>query len=142
MIAKLAGLAIDARWALHGLEDLEARAVAARWIAANALAASGVRVHVEGVASRQPRVFALDTPCFAGALAALSALPSLIDVASLPRGWRLALRALGIPALEGAPAVALRRGASVLAVGRGACELAVAQDVDGYRVRIGGMLLA
>jgi hypothetical protein len=52
VIGRLAGLAIDARFAIPdampGALEPVARARAARWIAANALAARGLQVAVEG----------------------------------------------------------------------------------------------
>ncbi len=137
MILQLAGLAIDARCALPSLEDPGRRATAARWIAANALAATHVRVSVEGMAPREARVLSLRAPCFAAALAAIAAIPSLIDSSTLPRSWRLALRALGIPGLDRSIAAALAEGVSVLGCSPGSCDLSVDSEAHGYRVRVG-----
>ncbi|MBA3458825.1 MAG: hypothetical protein H0T46_02610 [Deltaproteobacteria bacterium] len=134
MIAKLAGVAIDAR-ARPVLDNLASRAIAARWVAANALAASAVRVSVDGIPPRGPRLFSLRAPCFVGALAALAAMPSLIDLSTVPRGWRLALRALGVPWLEQPAEVALAHGVSVLSRDVGTNELRVELDRSGYLVQ-------
>jgi hypothetical protein len=137
VIAKLAGLAVDARFALPALEDPVGRARAARWIAANALAARGIRFAVEGVAPRGARMFALRATTFAAAIAAIAAVPVLIDAETLPRHWRYLLRALGLPVLAGSPQAAIDRGASVLGCDAGTpCELAVDPSWHGYRVRI------
>ena len=141
MIAQLAGLAIDARVvtrrAMQRGGDPVARAAAARWIAANALAARGVRVALDGAPPHHPTMFALPGDGFAAVIAALAALPMLVDGAGLPRRWRLALCALGMPMLDRPAPVVLAHGASVLsAAGAGCCELAVALESQRYRVRI------
>jgi hypothetical protein len=146
VIAKLAGLAIDARFAVRGVVrgvvpgvcDPVARALAARWIAANALSASGVRVVLEGTPPREPSVFALRAGSLAAVIAAIASVPVLVDAAILPLRWRLVLLALGLPALDRSPAAALADGASVLSSdGFGLCELAVDRESHGFRVRIG-----
>jgi len=142
MMARLAGLAIDARFALRGTMpgagEAIARAHAARWIAANALATRGVRVAVEGTPPREPSVLALHATSLVAAIAAIAALPVLIDAATLPCRWRLALRALGLPTLDRSAADALAAGASVLSShAAGPCELAVDRESRGYRVRLG-----
>ena len=134
-VLKLAGLALDARAMCGG--DVVERAQAARWIAANALATRGIRLAVEGVVPRGARVFALRATTFAAAIAAIAAVPVLIDAATLPRHWRYLLRALGIPMLAESPTAAISAGASVLGCDAGApCELAVDEGWQGYRVRI------
>ena len=137
MILQLAGLAIDTRCALPSVEDPRLRATAARWIAANALAATQVRVSVEGLAPRAACVLSLRAPCFAAALAALAAIPSLLDPSTLPRSWRLALRALGIPCLDRSSSAAISEGVPELGCGPGSCDLFVDSEADGYRVRVG-----
>ena len=137
MIAKLAGVAIDARWSMPRRTDLAARVRAAHWIAANALAAGGVQVSIEGALPRGPRVFALHARGFAGALAALAALPALIDPTTLPPSWWVLLRAIGLPWLDGSAAAAVAGGASVLTCGDGSCDVSVEQDPEGYRVHVG-----
>lgn len=104
-LTKLIGVAIDARVAARD-PDPGARAVAARWIAGNALAIRGTRT---------------PTPCGAVSslddlLAALAAAPALVDPSTLPVRWRIALRTLGVPMLSGAADAA---GAPVLRVERG-----------------------
>lgn len=138
MIARLAGLAIDARFAIPdampGAMAPVARARAARWIAANALATRGLRIAVEGAPPGEPSILVMHAASLPAVLAAIASLPVLVDPASLPCRWRLALRALGIPALDRPAASALSGGASVLtAAGRG-CALAVDRDLYGFRV--------
>jgi len=142
VITKLAGLAFDARYAMrHTLRfdgDPQARAAAAQWIAANALATRGASVSTAGTPPRRPVVFSLRVPCFSAMLAAIATVPALIDAATLPRTWRYALHALALPGLDRTTAAALAGGASVLtADGMGSCELAVDAEPDGYRVRVG-----
>jgi hypothetical protein len=134
-LLKLAGLALDAR-AITARDFVE-RAQTARWIAANALATRGIQLAIEGVAPRGARVFGLRATTFAAAIAAIAAVPVLIDAATLPAHWRYLLRALGMPVLTESPAAAIEAGASVLGCDPGAaCELAVDQGWQGYRVRI------
>jgi hypothetical protein len=137
MIGRLAMLAIDARYAVpRGSPAIQA--MGARWIAANALAAWGVPVVFDGAAPGGPRIFELHAPCFTAAMAAIASVPVLVDASSLPRGWGLALRALGLPSLDRTAAVAIAEGASVLTSnGSGSCGLSVDLRSDGYRVRIG-----
>lgn len=73
----------------------------------------------------------------AAVLAAIAAIPSLIDPSTLPRSWRLALRALGVPGLDRSIAAALSEGVSVLGCGPGSCDLSVDSESHGYRVRVG-----
>jgi len=134
-VLKLAGLALDAR--AMTCRDVVERAQSARWIAANALATRGIHLAVEGVAPRGARVFGLRATTFAAAIAAIAAVPVLIDVATLPRHWRYLLRALGMPVLTEPPASAIAAGASVLGCDADApSELAVDEGWRGYRVRI------
>lgn len=141
MIAKLAGLAIDARFAIDGaMEDASApaaRACAARWIAANALAAWGARVALDGTPPSVPSMLVLRAGSLAAALAAIASVPVLLDAAALPCSWRLVLRALGIPVLDRAASAALAAGASVLLPdGSVGCALAVDRESNGFRVRV------
>jgi len=140
VIARLAGLALDARFAvpaMPGVSEPVARARAARWIAANALASRGVRLAVEGEPPSAPSVLGLRADSLTALLAAIAALPVLVDPASLPGGWRLALRALGLPVLDRAAATAIADGASVLIADDVAgCELSVDRESHGFRVRI------
>ena len=85
MIARLAGVALDARVLLR--RDPRDRAAAARWIANNLLAARGVR-------AAEP-VVRVDT--FDELLVALARSPARVDAGELPWRWRLALRLLGMP---------------------------------------------
>ena len=137
MIARLAGVACDARSATRHLESPHARAAAARWIAANALAAGGHRVWLDGTPPSAPRVFALHARCLVSAIAAIASVPVLVDASLLPRHWRLALRALGLPELESTTADALAGGASVLSAdGLGGSSLSVETMPRGFRVRL------
>ena len=140
MIARLAGLAIDARFAIPaampGTLEPVARARAARWIAANALATRGIQLAIEGAPPREPSILVMRAAGLSELLAAIASLPVLVDPTGLPGRWRLALRALGLPALDGPAARALSGGASVLtARGRG-CELAVDRESHGFRVHL------
>ncbi len=137
MIAKLAGVALDARYALAIAGDSPARASAARWIAANAMATSSVRVRLQGTLPRGPATFSLHAPCFAGLLAALSIVPALIDPTTLSRGWRLALAALGMPCLDRPAVTAASEGASVFVFHRpGGIAISVGVETAGYLVQV------
>jgi hypothetical protein len=140
VIARLAGLAIDARFAIPsampGALEPVARARAARWIAANALATRGIELAVEGAPPDEPRILVMRAASLSQLLAAIAAIPVLVDPASLPCRWRLALRALGLPALDRPAESALSGGASVLTAGGRGCELAVDRELRGFRVRL------
>jgi hypothetical protein len=139
VIARLAGLALDARFAVPDAmpgADPIARARAARWIAANALATRGLGLAVEGVPPSAPSILVVHAASLSAVLAAIASLPVLMDTATLPCGWRLALRALGLPALDRPAASALTGGASVLTAEGRDCDLAVARDLHGFRVRL------
>lgn len=86
MIARLAGVAVDAR-ALRRTTDSRDTTRSIRWIAANALAASGVR------AADEVRAHALTE-----LLAMLAIDPDRVDMRHVPHRWRLALWLLGVPA--------------------------------------------
>jgi len=202
MIAKLAGVALDARVASR-IGDSRSRALAAQWIAKNALAARGVEVDIDdrevapvddialargssprlpiddfaasmGEAERTEHDFAassgeVDRPELAldsrvaiddlapaqaarwlairattltGLLAALSVLPALVDATTIPRRWRLGLRALGLPILDkpladAPPPIA---GSIALAArpwldGTATCSVCLDVFATGYRVR-------
>lgn len=98
MIARLAGVAIDARVSTRTRDPL-ALARATRWIAANLLAIRRHRpLHLVRVES------------LADLLAAIAVAPVLVDRTSLPPRWQLALRAIGIPLRDhptGAPVLSL-----------------------------------
>jgi hypothetical protein len=150
--ARIAGLAVDARVAVRSANragpspgahallwtgDLHERAEAARWIAANLLAIRGLRVGIDGPLPVGARRFDVRVASVTGLLAAVAAVPSLVDVETLPVHWRVALAALGVPAIDRAPAAVLARGVSVVGAGSGAgCALAVDAFVRGFRVRI------
>jgi hypothetical protein len=111
MIARLCGLAIDARAATRTDCPL-ARARAARWIAANALAIG--RRPVPPPSSSQARLREEHIAGFGDLLAALAVTPALVDPAALPAHWRLGLQALGVPVLDRPVDDALAAGASVI----------------------------
>jgi len=113
VIARLCGVAIDARAATRTRDPLEL-ASAARWIAGNLVPTRGARRAIEGSGSTGARVFSVRAEHFGDLLAALAAAPALVDAATLPRRWRLALRALGIPVLDRPIPLALATGASVV----------------------------
>lgn len=114
MIARLAGVALDARVATTS-RDPYARALAAGWIAANALAARGIYVPV-GAPPETPCIVKLRAPDLTSALAAIAASPALLDPSELPRHWVLALKLLGMPMLDRPWPVALAHGASIAAL--------------------------
>jgi hypothetical protein len=113
-VIRLAGVALDARF--HTSDDLHERADIARWIAGNVLAARGVPL-VRAIA--QPagaRVVALPASNLRGVLTAIAAAPALVDPSTLPRRWRLALRALGMPVLDRPVRDAIAAGVSVVSI--------------------------
>lgn len=114
MIARLAGVALDARAAARTDDPLE-RALAARWIAGNVLAVGRATI------ARQPppaeaRVLDVRAASLAAVLGALAAQPALVDPTTLPLRWRIALRALGVPVVDRPIADVLARGASVVRI--------------------------
>jgi hypothetical protein len=112
VIAKLVGVALDARAAASSKDPRE-RALAARWIAANLLAVRGVRVDVRGEGPSEPRIFGVHARTLTGAIAAVAAVPSLLDPATLPLRWYVALRALGVPVADRPLSELVAAGASV-----------------------------
>jgi len=140
VIARLAGLAIDARFAIPaampGTLEPIARARAARWIAANALATRGIQLAIEGAPPSKPSILVMRAASLSELLAAIASIPVLVDPATLPCRWRLALRALGLPALDRPAESALSGGASVLTSGGCGCELGVDRELHGFRVRL------
>jgi len=113
MIAKLCGLAIDARAATR-THDPAALARAARWIAGNALGIRGKTVVANDTG--EPRLIEAEIADLDSLLAVLASEPALVDPETLPATWRFYLRALGIPLLDRPIDDALAGGASVLAV--------------------------
>ena len=98
MIARLAGVAIDARVQARTRDPIEL-ARATRWIAGNYLAVRRYRpLHLVRVET------------LTDLLSAVACAPVLVDRASLPPRWQLALRILGMPLLDhptGAPVMTL-----------------------------------
>lgn len=111
VVSRLVGVAVDARVAAPSAEP-RARAHAAGWIAANALAARGISVQLMGMRPR-PTLLQLRTLDLTTTLAAIAAVPALVDTTAMPRSWVLALRLLGVPMLDRPAAAAIARGASV-----------------------------
>jgi len=137
VIARLCGLAVDARAATRTRDPVEL-AIATRWIAANLLSIRGARLVIEGMVPAGGRLFGARVASLGDLLAALAAVPALVDAATLPRHWRLGLRALGIPMLDRPVPAALAAGASVVALAPTAgssVDVVVAGD-GGYRVRV------
>ncbi len=113
MIAKLCGLALDARVATR-TDDAAALARAAKWIAGNLLGIRG-----RAIAANDPgpiRVIEAEVATLDDLLARLAAQPALVDPATLPATWRFYLRAVGMPLLDRPVDDALAGGASVLAI--------------------------
>ncbi|HEY4176401.1 MAG TPA: hypothetical protein VGM90_06200 [Kofleriaceae bacterium] len=116
MIRKLAGLAVDARYAISPSSCSVERAIIAQWVAKNALAATGVPACVGTTEPTQPGVLYMQANSLTALLSAIASVPVLVDAAHLPARWRLALRLLGVPALDRPAKVAIAEGASVLTV--------------------------
>ena len=137
MIARLCGLAVDARASTRTRDPLEL-AIATRWIAANLISIRGARLVVDGMVPAGGRLFGARVASLGDLLAALAAVPALVDAATLPFHWRLGLRALGIPVLDRPIPAALAAGASVVTVGpKAVSAVHVAVTIDGsYRVRV------
>lgn len=114
MIARVAGVLVDARAAARTRNAAE-RAVAARWITANYLAARGIRTP-RTLAAAHARVIELQVGTWTALVSALAAAPMLVDAATLPHAWRVALRLLGVPVLDRSAASAVAAGATVARV--------------------------
>ena len=112
MIARLAGVALDARVA-NRTRDLKQRALAAQWIAANVLGVSHVRARLDGTAPAQACVVSVHATTLRAILATIASVPVLVHPATLPLHWRAVLRAFGVPVLEQPIEEALAQGASV-----------------------------
>lgn len=106
-------VAIDARTAdTAGAGD---RAEAAAWVAANLLAARGVRVLPR---SRRARACSarIHAARWDDLLTAVASEPALIDPATLPVRWLALARFFGLPLLDRPADEAIAGGASVLEV--------------------------
>ncbi|HEY5950142.1 MAG TPA: hypothetical protein VIV40_31820 [Kofleriaceae bacterium] len=112
MIARLAGVALDARVATR-TRDLRQRALAAQWIAANVLGVSHVRAQLDGAAPPSACVVSLHATSLRAILAAIASVPVLVHPATLPMRWRAVLAAFGVPVLDQPIEDALAQGASV-----------------------------
>jgi len=136
-LARLCGLALDARAATKSSDPVQL-AIAARWIARNLLAIRGIRIGVEGVIPVGARVLGVRVASLNDMLAAIAAVPALIDATTVPLRWRLALRALGLPILDRPAPLALAAGASVVVYVSPHATTALHVDTDssGYRVRV------
>jgi len=133
VIARLAGVAIDARVAARTTDPVRLGR-AASWIAGNALAtrARGMRVLLIDPVPDGAHVFAVRPGDVVGLLTALAVIPALVDAASLARGCRVALRALGLPVVDRPVEDVLAAGASIVTAGPAPEML----RVEGFRVRI------
>jgi hypothetical protein len=141
VIAGLAGVALDARFAVPNGDDPATRARVAQWIAANALACRGLGFVVDGVIPRGAYAFALRARSLAATLAAIAVVPALLDLATLPRYQAYLLRLLGLPVLSESPAAAISGDASVLGCvadmdRHGHAAVVVDEGPRRYRVRI------
>ncbi|HEY5922986.1 MAG TPA: hypothetical protein VIV11_15005 [Kofleriaceae bacterium] len=112
MIARLAGVAFDARFATR-TRDLRKRALAAQWIAANVLGVSHVRARLDGDAPQRACVVSIHATSLRAILATIASVPVLVHPATLPMRWRAVLRAFGVPVLDEPIESALAQGASV-----------------------------
>lgn len=112
MIARLAGVALDARLAGR-TRDLRKRALAAQWVAANVLGVSRVRATAHGAAPVGACVVSLHASSLRAILVAIASVPVLVHPGTLPMRWRAALRAIGVPVLDQPIEEALAQGASV-----------------------------
>ena len=112
MIARLAGVALDARVAAR-TRDLRKRALAAQWIAANVLGVSRVRASLDGGVPQGACVVSLHATSLRAILTAIAATPVLVHPGTLPMRWRAAFRAFGVPVLDEPIEEALAQGASV-----------------------------
>ena len=112
MIAKLCGLAIDARVQHH--DDLKALASTSRWIAGNALGLRGRRLFTCGALPAEPWLARIRTGGFGDLLAALAVAPSLLAAEDVPARWRFGLRVLGVPLLDELVSSTLDHGVSVV----------------------------
>ncbi len=112
MIAKLCGLAIDAR--VQRRDGLRALAKTSRWVAGNALALRDRRLFTCGALPDEPWLARIRVAGFGDLLAALAVAPSLLAAEDLPARWRFGLRVLGVPMLDELASTALDRGVSVL----------------------------
>lgn len=137
MIARLCGLVVDARAATRMRDPVEL-ALATRWIAANLVSIRGARLVIEGIVPAGGRMFGARVASLGDLLVALAAVPALVDATTLPRHWRLGLRALGVPFLDRPVPEVLGFGVSVVALAaQAANSLHVITAVDGsYRVRV------
>ena len=112
MIARLAGVALDARVAAH-TKDLRQRALAAQWIAANVLGVSKVRAELSGETPEKACVVSIHATSLKEILATIATMPVLVHPATLPMRWRAVLAAFGVPVLDQPIEEALAQGASV-----------------------------
>jgi hypothetical protein len=135
VIARLLGLAADAR-AVTRTNDAIELAGAGSWIARNLLAIRRSGLVVETALPPQPHRLGVRPLAFADLVAALAAVPALVDPVGLPARWWLSLRALGIPMLDRPVRTALAAGASVLTVQPAVWSVHVTPDHRGYHVRV------
>lgn len=113
MIAKLCGVAVDARVATL-THDVAALARASKWIASNLLGIRGITVAAN--APGPVRVIESHVATLDDLLAQLAAEPALVDPGTLPATWRIYLRIVGVPLLDRSVDDALANGACVLSI--------------------------
>jgi hypothetical protein len=135
--ARLAGVALDARAAAYSDDPVE-RALAARWIAGNLLAVRGRLIAIDGRIPDHACLFGLRVAKLIDLVAAIAAVPALVDASTLPASWRLTLRVLGLPVLDRPASLALGGGASVAELGpqHPSYTLTVDAHATGYRVHV------
>lgn len=110
-LARICGLGIDARRARR-TGDLVDLAHASRWIAANLCSIRNVPFATAEIA--RARVVGVRATGLMQLCAELAARPSLVDPELLPVAWRIALRSVGLPMLDGPHATAVDAGVSVV----------------------------
>jgi hypothetical protein len=113
MIAALVGVRLDA-WRARHAHSLVARAEVSRWVAANVMASCGVRYEVRGSLPTIAERIGIQPRTLTELLAALASGPALVEVASLPAGWAMALAALGVPLVDEPASRITHAGVSVL----------------------------
>ena len=97
MIARLCGLAVDAR--VQRRDDLRALARTSRWVAGNAIGLRGRRLFSCGALPDEPWLARVRVGGFGELLAGLAVAPALLAAEDLPARWRFGLRLLGVPML-------------------------------------------
>ncbi len=135
MIARLCGLAVDAR--VQRRDDLRALARTSRWVAGNAIGLRGRRLFSCGALPDEPWLARIRVGGFGELLAGLAVAPALLAAEDLPARWRFGLRLLGVPMLDEPASRALERGVSVLTLAPSApWTIEVEQQGHSYVARV------